>query len=1674
MLNSRKQTTIFKLTHALIVAALFSFYSCMPQQGAPNIDSNNAVDNPETPTNLTYQEPPFPLATTFIQEGATRSSTNIAIPVDFTDSFLVRGKVLSQYLRTLPTTTKFCLVGKYNYVAGSDKFLIMSAKPKSYTDLINKTTEFYLQVEPSNDAANQNDCLTYNLTTTLFSGASSPAAFFSFSQLCTTCTSTVTSSGLQLYFVNGETVPTVQVSSLILTLSGSTTSTSNSCSESSACKARNFDCCLNSQCVNDGAVKPGTMTLPGFEAAQEDVRLNPDRFVVYPQFYFVCETRPDGDGGSTGGSTGDPDYEAAIRIQELKQLHDCINKVDGEFSYCTLKFTQASESIPGDFSPASSGFTDDINFSSINSALGAADRVNNIVKITYAGQVLYDQKNNVPLTQGTFSTAPATDANDDLTSAQSVNITAPVPTNALDDNLYLTYKVDGSCEKVGSTLAKCTKTYIQSFSDTSSTMWHNSTKTFILPEYADTSINASIILKVSGVVVPEDATTWTKAESPSRVIFASSYALYQNQNIEITYFVNSSFAPNLLKSRTAAQEKVNTMCTCASNAKCNLKPIMNAENTAVVNYECSYATATSTEPPANQTVYVSNKNIAHRYFDTNGVSYDEDYGSALDQENHSNGKAFSYTNNDILKPNNVSQYVGFNEIYGSFAKSGTYVAKPSKMVKVKKDKFYDILVNSGVFSSCTTCGSDYYTALQKIFPSNFSGQGGGYTPDNYESRRENNASLYRADDLLYGRACFVPATMIPWTHVTASTPRDQRRSRLAGQHFLFANGYNRDWYGFDYGSIIGSFDGVSWFSIGNQRRIKASTGKLFLAVNAYVGDLNVDSNFNVTVSETTAFSSAIPDHDTETDGAQCQKSHFCSNDNDCFRQLGYDYTCQNAASVNTNWPLFDANGAEIIGSNYRSLVSIVGGTNGQTKRCMYRGKGAPCLSNLDLAPNAQNFSGSTVVGTLMCSPNTSCLPLSTGSRFNDSIARFANTPAAQNAAVASPTPTDTVGMGARVILRPYDFYGTKNVPSATTNSFNTNKVTAICVPGKDIGSAVDTYDLNAKHPNNRIDSSDKLYGVGPAAPSTNSIKALNACPATDAAGISMQIYDLPLGDPTLNKFTITQNLSSNLLDLTLMKNQNIFSSTNGSTITTIGYQKNACLRAPGASCFSDMECAPSAIIGSKARAANLSTVLNVAEAKYWEEDLVCGNPDFKMLSAGIKNPDFDLKKNSCCREFGKTFTVYTQTDTSAYKWCDAANNVQVAGVNTAISNTSRYSRVHSAYDKMTCNIAEMPTKSFALSIASSSTTNRMAQILGQFKTLDTVNQRTCCTQHWVRSFATENGGGHAFVKTKMQTIDKAIFKHVSWGVDDETTIVPPVGDEPFHCDTDQYLNQSCEVKSLLPAEEEKYLTFAGSLELVGIPQVAIKSPDQIFKLVSDSQTSISPGVPNSSSGSPLTDTDGKPVTLPVDPTLPLSPGTVAPDFSDSAGSYYSAASYFKLNLDPTNTNRNTLKKVFSENEFNCCVPSGQEVPETTTASQCCTGFAANINGPKRCCLPDFTDLTVYLNRYVSSEGRGLPDTAYDQKTGYIKDPGQVQLMAAQKNLCCSGTAMMGVAINALSIPINGGQFKPADTNTTSRRFNYRTDAVDNNPETGNVGSLFDAGVRWNNHVYCVPAGFNDN
>ena len=140
------------------------------------------------------------------------------------------------------------------------------------------------------------------------------------------------------------------------------------------------------------------------------------------------------------------------------------------------------------------------------------------------------------------------------------------------------------------------------------------------------------------------------------------------------------------------------------------------------------------------------------------------------------------------------------------------------------------------------------------------------------------------------------------------------------------------------------------------------------------------------------------------------------------------------------------------------------------------------------------------------------------------------------------------------------------------------------------------------------------------------------------------------------------------------------------------------------------------------------------------------------------------------------------------------------------------------------------------------------------------------------------------------------------------------------------------------------------------------------------------------------------------------------------------------------------------------------------------------SGERRCCLNDYTDVSVYTNhyvsvytnRYVSSEGANfsginVPETSIDPRTGYI-DKEYVKQMVV--SMCCSGVAMEGKVISNLMIPLNSGQANVSggDPSITVQRWTYDK-GLDSASDVGNVYSLVRNGVKWNNHIYCVPADF---
>jgi hypothetical protein len=371
----------------------------------------------------------------------------------------------------------------------------------------------------------------------------------------------------------------------------------------------------------------------------------------------------------------------------------------------------------------------------------------------------------------------------------------------------------------------------------------------------------------------------------------------------------------------------------------------------------------------------------------------------------------------------------------------------------------------------------------------------------------------------------------------------------------------------------------------------------------------------------------------------------------------------------------------------------------------------------------------------------------------------------------------------------------------------------------------------------------------------------------------------------------------------------------------------------------------------------------------------------------------------------------------------------------------------------------------------------------QYNTLHLNNTRMCCTNNWVRIFSDENGGGHTFTGQKQQNFNKENLKVLSWG-EKVSNINPASSSDTFLCNQAGYPTSDCEIRNYVSGtlEEKKWLEWLGKFELLGIPQVLVETNEDIYREVSSialdsdisgaaDQLSILNGADKMKLAVP--GTIANLVNVTTDVVLSSGASGIA-DVSYEGKSYYSAASYENFKLTSNATNTGSMKKVFSEDEFACCIPTGVELDSTTTDlnNKCCSGQANTIeSGQTICCLNDFTDLSVYTNRYVSSEGatfNGQPilDSDVDPLTGYIR---QDIVMQMAPTMCCSGVATTGIAIGEYFIPMDDGGYIPE---AKSRRFLYH-ETYDNAVEVQGAAGLFDLGVKWNTHVYCVPKSVVD-
>jgi hypothetical protein len=756
-------------------------------------------------------------------------------------------------------------------------------------------------------------------------------------------------------------------------------------------------------------------------------------------------------------------------------------------------------------------------------------------------------------------------------------------------------------------------------------------------------------------------------------------------------------------------------------------------------------------PFQNLSLSVPARSAPHRFYKQDGTSVDDIKTLAISAPSTvPEGTPFSYAD-ETSKTGPANVAFNMNAITGQFSVALNR-ALPAKTVNVEYDQTYIISTSSGYFTPCPQCAADSWFESFSARPSSQMGTGlqaVGHTTerDNYG----NNTTLGNYEDTIFGRACWVPPTMLPFSHKGYATVQSQRMARLSTQTALYMNGYQRDWFGFNQGALIGSFDGVKWFAIGKGRRVTATGNKLFLAINAPFADLTDNSDFIVAITSDTGLSNAANfDYDPEyglndprqNQGATCQSYHQCNVDSDCVSQLGWEYMCADTNDYRSKWPVFDINGNEKVAEEISSatFAQIIQGQlpGGSQKRCVYRGAGAPCkMNNTSADLNTRNKKK-----LLTCAPNFYCAAL-TSSDFNDSIVR-----APDELAVI------LYGQDADVLGRPSTYVGArKSLPSAAidnirnSGSIFTSSTTdlGLCRPGKRLPSSSDANRLLAQH--NEKDTrlrTDYINQISSCDSSAVSTDRAFTCPIFQ----TLDSQTVPVGDYIFDQDAFTDRNKQNMCggeskytNPSTLVTESTFKAIEGGILSTLSsllspsLALDACFRRPGAICHTDLDCAPNKLHADQAIFFGKNYFGGTdAEQKYWQESLVCGQAKEKPFLHSEKYGDYDLKENRCCRDVTKTITMYTQKTQGDADEFDADLFPYLNPV-----AKGRYSRYVVAAPEDEINLIPTSTVPYAqtpMVLSGTTYTNSVRSPKPfQWKTFHDTGKNTCCGGGWVRKFA---------------------------------------------------------------------------------------------------------------------------------------------------------------------------------------------------------------------------------------------------------------------------------------------------------------------------------------------------
>lgn len=791
------------------------------------------------------------------------------------------------------------------------------------------------------------------------------------------------------------------------------------------------------------------------------------------------------------------------------------------------------------------------------------------------------------------------------------------------------------------------------------------------------------------------------------------------------------------------------------------------ETGTIVRIECYTPPIIVETPPFQELdLAIQNRSVPHRFFASDGTEHEDISKLGSNSNVVQEGDQFSYLDESSKQgpqfggpgADLTDQGFGINSILGAMS-INLNRALPAKVVNVEFDQFYIVSANSGFYTPCPQCVPDSWFPTFKSLPGSTNGLGvraTGYTTSRSEYR--DNYSLGNYEDTKFGRACWVPPTMLPYSHKPNADTQTQRQNRLKTQAALYANGYQRDWYGFNQGALIGSFDGVSWFAVGKGRRVQATSDKLYLAINAPFADLADPGSTTVSIVVDLG-SNVAADYDFDTElelnhpaqneAGSCQSYHQCNNDSDCISQLGWEYSCIDINELKSHWPQFDVDGkekknAQLANQSWDQILS--GGINGEnSKRCVYRGMGAVCKQNYTTLNSARP----DLQRAFRCAPNFYCAQL-TSSQFNDNVVR-------------SPNQLNVYFYGheADYLGRPQNYIGANRslhseiqdnlihnfrIFSGDINDFG------LCRPGRSLESSSDL----TNHAN--VDArgrTDYISQIGSCDSEVTGSQRTQTCPLIDRDPSSSTFGNIIDGDASSLDAKLKQNMcgaesqyfdgserKSTFDEIELEKLSSLFS------LTVPGLAADACLRRAGEVCFSNLDCGPNRLHSQQAVFLSTDRFGGTdAEKDFWSESLICSQAAEVPTLQADDFFDYDPTQNRCCREVASDFTMYSKLDNTVLSpdIGDERNLDLDIAFHTAIdpNRNKRYSR----YNSLDLLIGSLVNKdNYVIDSDDDGKFDTNQYVIPevavdskpapfQWRTFQETGKLTCCGGGWVRKFA---------------------------------------------------------------------------------------------------------------------------------------------------------------------------------------------------------------------------------------------------------------------------------------------------------------------------------------------------